>query len=415
MTTKVLVAQLGARKHYQEPSLFHEWGLLDKFYTDFYSNDSFINRLLRHPNVYGRLPSLVKRAIDRYDPGLRTAEITHFPKFCYEYTQAQRKSSLNKISQAQMVSWAGRKFCQKIIRSDIGNTNTIYGFSGACLELFEHAKNRNIFCILDQVFADYSMAYKLLLEEEKIWEGWSLTPFTLDEFDLELMNREQREQDLADHIICGSDFVKDSLIKRGVDSHKVTVIPLGRTKERQPIHAECENKVNQVREDELRILFVGSVGLRKGIPYLLDALRKIKGKVPFNCKVVGLSELHPERLAEYNDICDFMGKIPRSQIKDLYRWADVFVLPSICEGSAMVIYEALSLGVPVITTYNSGSIVRDGIDGFIVPIRDANAIAEKLIKIYEQPNLFNTTDIQNYLNQTMEQSKQRLKQVVSIQ
>ena len=81
----------------------------------------------------------------------------------------------------------------------------------------------------------------------------------------------------------------------------------------------------------------------------------------------------------------------------------------------MVIYEALSLGVPVITTYNSGSIVRDGIDGFIVPIRDANAIAEKLIKIHEEPNLFNTTDIQNYLNQTIEESKQKLKQIVSIQ
>ena len=162
-------------------------------------------------------------------------------------------------------------------------------------------------------------------------------------------------------------------------------------------------------------MFVGSVGLRKGIPYLLEALRKIKGKVPFTCKIVGSSEIYPERLAEYNDVCDFMGKISRSQIKDLYRWADVFVLPSICEGSAMVIYEALSLGVPVITTYNSGSIVRDGIDGFIVPIRDANAIAEKLIKIHEEPNLFNTTDIQNYLNQTIEESKQKLKQIVSIQ
>ena len=415
MTTKVLVAQLGARKHYQEPSLFHEWGLLDRFYTDFYSNDSFINRLLRHPKAYGRLPSLVKRAIDRYDPVLRTAKIIHFPKFCYEYTQAQRKSLLNKASQAQMFSWAGREFCQKIIRSGLGNANTIYGFNSACLELFEYAKNRNIFCILDQVLADYSVVHKLLLEEEKNWENWSLTPFNFDEFDLELMNREQREQDLADHIVCGSDFVKDSLISRGVDSHKITAIPLGRLKDQQSIYPERKNKANQVRDNELKILFVGSVGLRKGIPYLLEALREIKGIFPFTCKIVGSSEIHPECLAQYNDVCDFMGRIPRSQIKDLYAWADVFVLPSICEGSAMVIYEALSLGLPVITTYNAGSIVRDGMDGFIVPIRDANAIAEKLIEIYDKPNFFNTTDIQNYLNQTMEESKYKLKQIVSIE
>jgi len=61
-----------------------------------------------------------------------------------------------------------------------------------------------------------------------------------------------------------------------------------------------------------------------------------------------------------------------------YSWADVFLLPSLCEGSATVCYEALAAGLPVITTPNAGSVVRDGVDGFIVPIRDAEAIAEKL-------------------------------------
>jgi glycosyltransferase involved in cell wall biosynthesis len=415
MTTKVLVAQLGARKHYQEPSLFHEWGLLDRFYTDFYSNDSFINRFLRHPNVYGRLPSLIKKALDRYNLSLKKAKIIHFPKFCYDFTQALKNKTFNKISESRIFCWAGKEFCQKIIRSGLGDTNVIYGFNSACLELFEYAKNRDIFCILDQVLADYSVVHKLLLEEEENWEGWSLTPFTFDEFDLELMHREQREQDLADHIVCGSDFVKDSLISRGVDSHKITAIPLGRLKDQQSIYPERENKANQVRDNELKILFVGSVGLRKGIPYLLEALREIKGKISFACKIVGSSEIHPECLAEYNDVCDFMGRIPRSQIKDLYAWADVFVLPSICEGSAMVIYEALSLGLPVITTYNSGSIVRDGIDGFIVPIRDTNAIAEKLIKIHAEPNFFNVEDIKNHLSETIEESKCKLKKIVSIE
>ena len=57
---------------------------------------------------------------------------------------------------------------------------------------------------------------------------------------------------------------------------------------------------------------------------------------------------------------------------------DVFLLPSICEGSATVIYEALAAGLPVICTPNAGSVVRDGVDGFIVPIRDPDAIMEKL-------------------------------------
>jgi glycosyltransferase involved in cell wall biosynthesis len=65
-----------------------------------------------------------------------------------------------------------------------------------------------------------------------------------------------------------------------------------------------------------------------------------------------------------------------------YAWADLFLLPSICEGSATVCYEALAAGLPVITTENAGSVVRDGIDGFIVPIRDPGAIAERLENLH---------------------------------
>jgi glycosyltransferase involved in cell wall biosynthesis len=72
------------------------------------------------------------------------------------------------------------------------------------------------------------------------------------------------------------------------------------------------------------------------------------------------------------------GPVSAGEIASLYRWADVLVLPTLCEGSATVCYEALAAGVPVITTPNAGSIVRDGIDGFIVPIRRADLLAEKL-------------------------------------
>jgi glycosyltransferase involved in cell wall biosynthesis len=70
-----------------------------------------------------------------------------------------------------------------------------------------------------------------------------------------------------------------------------------------------------------------------------------------------------------------------------YRWADVLVLPSICEGSATVCYEALAAGLSVITTPNAGSVVRDGLDGFVVPIRDARALAEKLEQLASDPRL----------------------------
>jgi glycosyltransferase involved in cell wall biosynthesis len=68
---------------------------------------------------------------------------------------------------------------------------------------------------------------------------------------------------------------------------------------------------------------------------------------------------------------------------DYYAHADVFVLPSIVEGSAKTTYEAMSASLPVITTLNAGSVVRDDVDGFIVPIRDPCSIRDKLLFLYE--------------------------------
>jgi glycosyltransferase involved in cell wall biosynthesis len=82
-----------------------------------------------------------------------------------------------------------------------------------------------------------------------------------------------------------------------------------------------------------------------------------------------------------------MDFVPRTDIPAYFRWADVFVLPSICEGSALVIYEALASGLPVITTPNSGSVVRDNVDGSIVPIRSSDAIAECLEQFAKDADL----------------------------
>src|SRR5690606_7175785 len=75
---------------------------------------------------------------------------------------------------------------------------------------------------------------------------------------------------------------------------------------------------------------------------------------------------------------DLRGAVPRAEIMDHYAWADLFLLPSVCEGSATVVYEALAAGLPVITTPNAGSVVRNGADGFIVEPGNVEAICRSL-------------------------------------
>jgi glycosyltransferase involved in cell wall biosynthesis len=139
----------------------------------------------------------------------------------------------------------------------------------------------------------------------------------------------------------------------------------------------------------LNVLFIGAVGLRKGVPYLLEALRALRG-VPLRCRLIGAVEVYSPWLAEHVGSAEVMGSVPRSEIMRMYDWADVFVLPSICEGSAIVTYEALACGLPVITTPNSGSVVRHGVDGFVVPIRDADAIASRLQQLLDDRDLLRT-------------------------
>lgn len=405
--SRVLVAQLGARRHYQQPILFNQWGILERFYTDFYSGNNEVTQLLKLPQIYNHLPNILKKGLDRYDPALEKARIIHFPKLAYQWTKAMGNSSLANRSSIKI--WGYKEFCKKIINTDITDIDVIYGFNGASLELFEYAKARGIRCVLDQTLAERSMVHQLLLKEEKFWPEWSLSPFTVSDADLELMEREQREQDLADQIICGSSFVKDSLVARGVRADKISVITLGRQKDGKLNQINPKRQTPQQRKDGLRILFAGSVGLRKGIPYLLEALRKLQGKIPFACKVAGSLEIRPERVTEYQDLCEFMGRVPRSQMAELYAWADVFVIPSICEGSAMVTYEALNWRLPIITTYNSGSIVRDGTDGLIVPIRNIEAIANCLLNIFKEKIKLNiNSDTSNYISQVYSNSERIL-------
>lgn len=85
---------------------------------------------------------------------------------------------------------------------------------------------------------------------------------------------------------------------------------------------------------------------------------------------------------------ELTGAIPRSEMRAQFEWADVFFLPSVCEGSATVIYEALMSGLPVVTTPNAGSLVRDGVDGYVVPIRDVDAMADRLGRLHTDHDLW---------------------------
>lgn len=173
--------------------------------------------------------------------------------------------------------------------------------------------------------------------------------------------------------MVGSDFVRTGLETCGVPARKIRAVPYGVDV------ARFGTTEPRTRTDgaPLRALFAEEAGLRTGVPDLPHALAEL-GSNAVQARFPGTVALAPEHLARFSGVATFLAPVPRPQMPALFQWADVFVLPSIVEGSATVTYEALLSGVPVITTPNAGSIVEDGVNRFVVPIRDHRALADAI-------------------------------------
>ena len=94
----------------------------------------------------------------------------------------------------------------------------------------------------------------------------------------------------------------------------------------------------------------------------------------------------PTAFAAYEGLFRHVAHVPYHEVHRLYADADLFVYPSLHEGSAFATYEALASGLPVIATPNTGSVVRDGVDGFLVPPRDVEALMARIELLYRDPD-----------------------------
>jgi glycosyltransferase involved in cell wall biosynthesis len=170
-------------------------------------------------------------------------------------------------------------------------------------------------------------------------------------------------------------------VDAGIPSDKVVAIPYGvRLEEYFPVPK---------RDDVFRVLCVAQLTVRKGIAYLLEAFSK--AALPGSELVLRGAQLPDTKpiLAQYAGRYRLHPPLPRRQMRDLYSQASVLVLPSVEDGFGLVIGQAMACGIPVIATTNTGGpdLISDGIDGFIVPVRDAGAIRERLEHLYRHPDI----------------------------
>lgn len=187
-----------------------------------------------------------------------------------------------------------------------------------------------------------------------------------------------------DYIIAISDFIKSSYVEQGFPAERIFVAYTG-----IPLPPMPEPKR---KGDTFKVLYVAYTNPRKGLPYLLDAWRELTLPNAELVLVGNYSTDTPEKLRQYCDsIINSTQSITwaggTSDPTPYYEEASVFVLPSLSEGNPRVVMEAMAHALPVITTPNAQSIVEDGKSGFVVPIRDADALKEKISYLYHHPEV----------------------------
>ncbi len=366
---RVLVAQLGARRHYAVPRALQRQGLLERVVTEL-TAEGLVWRWIERAAPAALQPPGLQGLLARRMEDVPASRISNLPSFAFSPRQRRR------AGEATTDHWARRNsgFCRHVVSKGFGAANTVYGFNGAALEIFDAARRHGLKTILDQTAAPWRCNGRLLEEEARRWPGWESDGGEIDHSG-RLTGREEAEWLLADAIICGSDYARRTLIQSGVPPERCHVVPYAGHV--TPVVGATGHDRTAPGAGPLRVLFVGTLQLRKGLPYLAEAARLLRGgNVEF--RFVGPSRLTTMGMARVAEAGEMIGAVPRSQLRQHYAWADVFVLPTLSEGSANVCYEAMAAGLPVITTAHAGSIVRHGHDGLIIPIRDSVALAEAI-------------------------------------
>lgn len=393
----VIVGQFGARMHYAVPRILHSAGLLERLFTDL-ATPAGIQRL----QPIGDLVPLMSRLLSRHPQGIPAGRITQFPALGLSSALAARMVH-SEAGRLRFWMAAGRRFCSAIVAEGFGQATAVYGFNSAALEMLQAARARGLFPIVEQTSAAKAVETRLLAEEAAAWPGWvfpapgnAAGEFAARQAAGDFAAREAAEWAAAGLVLCGSEFAKASIAEAGGPVERCLVVPYGvdlpfpatpcAAPSRRVDRPFLATPLAARARGALNVLFCGAVSAQKGVPYLLDAACRLSpGR--FRFRLVGRVAEPRAIRADLRHRCELTGSVPSPAMSDHYRWADVFLLPSICEGSATVCYEALAAGLPVVTTSHAGSVVRDGIDGYIVPIRDSSAMAEKLYLLASDPPL----------------------------
>lgn len=265
--------------------------------------------------------------------------------------------------------WHDRQWFDRYVSRRIPDCDVFCALSGCGLESGKAAQDRGVKYVCDRGSTHIRYQDRVLREE---YERHGIRFAGIDP---RIVDREEREYALADAITVPSTFALRTFLEFGVPERKLHLLPYGADSHRFHPVATPDQK-------SFHVLFAGTISVRKGVSYLLQAFEKLDHPRK-HLTLIGrvARELRPEvrRIAKCAGV-SVLGHLPQSALNRHMSISDVLVLPSIEEGLALVQAQALACGCPVIATRSTGAedLITSGVEGYVIPERDPDAIAARL-------------------------------------
>lgn len=252
------------------------------------------------------------------------------------------------------------------------------GFSSFALHSLRRAKQLGAKVVIERGGSHMLYQQSIMREEYEITGvPAGTTPVTHQK----IIEKEIQEYTESDRISVPSIYAKHTFLEQGFPEAKILHIPYG-------VDLSLFRQTKK-RDNTFRIVFAGGLTLAKGVHYLLQAFSEISLPDAELHLIGPVTESMKPFLKKYEGSYRRSDYFPMDKLAEVYSQGSVFAFLSLDDGFGLVIPQAMACGLPVIATDHTGApdIIRDGVEGFIIPIRDVNACKEKLLFLYENPTV----------------------------
>jgi glycosyltransferase involved in cell wall biosynthesis len=367
---RVAFVQDGARLHYAFPVALQRHGLLERVFTPWYAGPGSAAALAAR--LLGRLaPAAGRRALDRCHPELDARRIVTHPALLLRQRLARRRFATPEAFYRHCAALESRW----IRGHGWGQANVLAGFvRNLAPELCQAARADGLRVVADQIIAPAAVERREADKQQRRFPGWEPAGALAS-----VEDDEAATWAACDRVTCASEYVHGSLLATGVPAERVFVNPY-------PVGAPDYRYIDRAgRRGRPVVGFTGQVNLRKGAPYFFRAAAALAGRARF--VMFGSIGLSAAVAARHAGPVELAGPVPRSEVPARLAELDIFFYPSTCEGSPSSVAEAMLTGLPVVTTPNSGTLVRDGVEGFVAAYDDADALTDRLGRLIDDRDL----------------------------